>query len=801
MDAIKAILSRRSIRKYTSKVISKKLLTELLKAGMSAPSAGNKRPWHFIIIDDHKIMDKIPEFHPYSWMLKDAQVSILVCGDKQINKYDESWIHDCSAATENILIAANAKGLGAVWLGIFPKEERVKGIRQLIELPKHIVPFSLIALGYPAEKKSPANRYDETRVHYNGWQYNMNIQHKAMTELLKMLPDKVHTFDSSEYPLPLKTTFLGNEKLDISNLRQKLIQKQNEDVKKLLEPLLLAAEQCEAAKDDKKQFFLNDRTVQTYVFRGSKWRAGWVLVLGGKNQNALIEKLKEQRFMIFTDLPDIPDTIYIGNRSTSPIYFAQLMVRYGLIWGGISPGHAHEMEHFLEEDMPGFIIIYRDLSPLKYLIILGLMKLGAPAVVPSTYPFPYGRRIIAHSIPEILASGNQFSNLRQRYYKDEILHLPDFCHPEYTKEEIEIERTFGNTSLSFFCLRPVDNVEKKININGTPEADMGILIEVAAEHFNDDIALIVEKEALKALNFLHGIHAFETDGLFHLELGKNVKLKEKQIADAIYWVIRLKYPKLEQIAIHIIFDKELLKKEAPKINNYKNKRHEYIKNMSEENTEEFCACTECRPFSLVHTCILTPGRIPMCASRTYSSVKASAYFGSSSVPWKRRSEKDLPLRYIFKKGKLLDPECGEYTGCNQIYQEMTGGQLQRVFLHSLRNYPVTSCGCFQALAFWMDESKGIGIMSRNSRAVAPGGKTWEILANYAGGKQSSGIAGVSLSYIRSPDFLKGDGGIGNVIWVDSELYKKISDLFLSDQKVATEKNVTTMAELSAFLKD
>ena len=128
--------------------------------------------------------------------------------------------------------------------------------------------------------------------------------------------------------------------------------------------------------------------------------------------------------------------------------------------------------------------------------------------------------------------------------------------------------------------------------------------------------------------------------------------------------------------------------------------------MTEHNTEEFCACTECRPFSLVHTCILTPGRMPMCGSRSYASVKAAAYFGSDQVPWKRPSEKDLPMRYVFPKGELLDAERGEYEGCNQVYRELTGGQLQRVFLHSVRDYPLTSCGCFQALAFWLPEVAG-----------------------------------------------------------------------------------------------
>lgn len=164
-----AILARRSIRKYTEQPVSEEVIKEILEAAMSAPSAGNEQPWHFIVINDRKILAEIPKFHPYSQMLKDAPVAILVCGDEQLEKYKGFWVQDCSAATENILIAVQEKGLGAVWLGIYPEEDRVAGIRQLLNIPANIIPLSLIPIGYPGEEKPPANRYDPTRIHYNKW--------------------------------------------------------------------------------------------------------------------------------------------------------------------------------------------------------------------------------------------------------------------------------------------------------------------------------------------------------------------------------------------------------------------------------------------------------------------------------------------------------------------------------------------------------------------------------------------------------------------------------------------------------
>ena len=169
MDAIEAIRTRRSIRKYAKKPGSKEQINELIKIGMSAPSAGNEQPWHFIVIDDSNILKEIPSLHNHAQMLKDAAVAILVCGDLNLEKHKGMWVQDCSAATQNILIAVNAIDLGAVWLGVYPREERVSSLRKLLNIPNNIVPFSLISIGYPAEEKKPSNRYSESRVHLNKW--------------------------------------------------------------------------------------------------------------------------------------------------------------------------------------------------------------------------------------------------------------------------------------------------------------------------------------------------------------------------------------------------------------------------------------------------------------------------------------------------------------------------------------------------------------------------------------------------------------------------------------------------------
>jgi nitroreductase len=167
---MESIINRRSIRQYTDQTVSDEQVKKLLEAAMCAPSAGNEQPWHFVVIRDRQLLDKVPEYHPYSGMVRQASVAILICADTRLSKYDvDYWVQDCAAATENLLLAVQDLGLGAVWLGVYPRSERVKGLRQLFNIPEEVIPFALVPVGYPAEHKGWEDRYREDRVHLDSW--------------------------------------------------------------------------------------------------------------------------------------------------------------------------------------------------------------------------------------------------------------------------------------------------------------------------------------------------------------------------------------------------------------------------------------------------------------------------------------------------------------------------------------------------------------------------------------------------------------------------------------------------------
>jgi nitroreductase len=171
MDAMEAILSRRSIRRYLPDPLPEDVLRRVLEAGMAAPSAGDERPWHFVVITDKEMLAAIPGFHSLSRFVPNAAAAILVCADPALSKYppDDWWVQDCSAATQNILLAAHATGLGAVWLGVHPVEKRIDGFRALCRLPESVIPFSLVSLGFPAVRKEGERRFDPSRVHRDRW--------------------------------------------------------------------------------------------------------------------------------------------------------------------------------------------------------------------------------------------------------------------------------------------------------------------------------------------------------------------------------------------------------------------------------------------------------------------------------------------------------------------------------------------------------------------------------------------------------------------------------------------------------
>lgn len=172
-DAYDNIMTRTSIRQFTAEAVSRSAVDSLLRAGMAAPTAANKQPWCFMVVDRRDMLDSISVMAPGWRPAGRAPLAIVVCGDRDKALDGEGadyWIQDCSAVTENILLAANAMSLGAVWCGVYPVKERADHLASFLGLPPAVVPLSLIVVGHPAEHPAPKDKFDSTAIYYNQWQ-------------------------------------------------------------------------------------------------------------------------------------------------------------------------------------------------------------------------------------------------------------------------------------------------------------------------------------------------------------------------------------------------------------------------------------------------------------------------------------------------------------------------------------------------------------------------------------------------------------------------------------------------------
>lgn len=166
-ELLQLMYSRRSIREYTDESVDGTAIEAMLQAAMAAPSAGNLQPWHFVVVRKREVLDKLAEVHKYAYMLKKAPLGIVVCGDREIS--ERHWVEDTCAATQNLLLAATAQGLGSVWISLYPKKKHQRFVGELLDIPEHVGVLCVLAVGHAADEKRPRIQYKPERIHHEHW--------------------------------------------------------------------------------------------------------------------------------------------------------------------------------------------------------------------------------------------------------------------------------------------------------------------------------------------------------------------------------------------------------------------------------------------------------------------------------------------------------------------------------------------------------------------------------------------------------------------------------------------------------
>jgi acetyl-CoA decarbonylase/synthase complex subunit beta len=386
--------------------------------------------------------------------------------------------------------------------------------------------------------------------------------------------------------------------------------------------------------------------------------------------------------------------------------------------------------------------------------------------------------------------------------------IPVDVSPMYEGERIRSANMFvelaGPKSIGAELVQVKDNVEDgKIEVKGLELADMkegeiyplGILIEIQGEKLEKELEGVIERRTHELCNYIKGfMHLNQRDQIW-CRVSKEAKeagFKLSHLAKALSILFREEFPIIETISITILTDKAEVEAFLEKAESLYEERDARARELSDEDVDVFYGCVMCQSFAPTHVCVVTPDRTALCGAINWFDCRAAA-----------KMDPEGPI-FEIEKGAIIDEVKGEYENVNLVVADRSQGNFDRVYLHSVFEYPHTSCGCFEAVAFYIPELDGIGIVDRDFKGETPLGLPFSAMAGQcSGGKQVEGFTGLSLEYMRSPKFLQADGGYERVVWLPKDIKDALTDYIPTDliEKIPTEENVNNIKEIKTFLEE
>jgi acetyl-CoA decarbonylase/synthase complex subunit beta len=335
------------------------------------------------------------------------------------------------------------------------------------------------------------------------------------------------------------------------------------------------------------------------------------------------------------------------------------------------------------------------------------------------------------------------------------------------------------------------------DIDALPEGSsqpIALIVDVAGARLERDIEPVLERRLHLYLNYIDGFYHMNQRQDVWMRLNKasfSKGLKSLQtLGEILIFLYTSEIDIIEKIQVTFITDAARIEELLPEAMKVYRARDEKIRGLREADVEEFYSCALCQSFAPTHICCITPERIANCGAINWFDGKA-AY----------QMDPEGPIQAV-PKGDIIDPVRGEYRGADKLAQEKSMGTYDRVFLHSAFGYPHTSCGCFQAICFYIPEVDAFGIVNRDFEGdTVVGAPFTEMAGDTSGGRQVEGYLGIALEYLRSPSFLKADGGWYRIAWmprVIQEMYRDACPMDLHG-KIASENDVSNVDELAAFL--
>jgi len=352
--------------------------------------------------------------------------------------------------------------------------------------------------------------------------------------------------------------------------------------------------------------------------------------------------------------------------------------------------------------------------------------------------------------------------------------------------------------------KPKEIEDGKVTIIGPDLKDMepdkaypfGIVIEVSGPKLEPELEGVIERRIHAYSNYIEGFMHLNQRYDIWLRLSKKSFQKGlnsfEYVGKVLHRLFKSELPIIEKMQVTFITDPKKVKELYAEALQIYEARDARARGLKDEEVDKFYGCVLCQSFAPSHVCVITPQRYSNCGAISWFDGRAAA-----SVDPKG------PI-FTIERGELLDPVGGEFSGVNDAVKKKSLGEVSRVCLYTAFKYPHTSCGCFEAVAFYIPEVDGFGIVHRSYKDLAVNGLAFSTLADStAGGRQIEGFHGLSIEYMRSRKFLQADGGWKRVVWMPKEIKERVKDFVPTElvYKIATEEDSRTVDELKAFLKD
>ncbi|MFA4876491.1 MAG: acetyl-CoA decarbonylase/synthase complex subunit alpha/beta [Methanoregula sp.] len=640
---------------------------------------------------------------------------------------------------------------------------------------------------------------------------------------------KTFSYEETAYHLPISYALTGTAVHDQKSVLEVYAKTGNNPL--VASECLLAEKTATAGKEPEPYTgFISDTVIRKLGYSlvdGSI--LGLALVIGKPDSAgsaaAICRELQEKYMLTFLAGEVVPTLsaagvklgleyrlIPLGSTPSYGIHFVDIIARVAMMFGGVTPGDTHRLLTYAAERAKAIVIVFPGLSDDEIAFVDGMRVLGFPILSLGGYE---GGSWIPSTAETVVSRGMEEKGIRVNVTA---IPIPMGCSPAFEGKSIRKEEMYvefgGGRSPGFELLRlrqPGEITDGKVTVIG-PEIEsmkegsanpLGIIIEVSGKNMKKDYEPVLERRIHNFVNYGEGSWHVAQRDLIWVRISKEAVAKGvriEHIGKLLASKFRMDFPQLlDAVAVTLITDPAKVlaaKKEAEAV--YA-ERDDRIKGMRDNDVSTYYSCTLCQTFAPNHVCVITPERPALCGAISWLDGKIAFEMSPSGA--------NQPI----EKGAVINARNGEFDGVNRFVKKASHGEIDRCSLYSVMEYPMTCCGCFEAIALMLPEVNGIMVVNREYKGITPSGMSFSTLAGtIGGGAQTPGFAGISKNYILSDRFLQGEGGIERLVWIPAQLKEELkvrlekrlmeighADLF---DKIADETTATTIEDLAVFLE-